>query len=51
VQGRVGGEDAEVAVVVNSRRRHQRGEAVEQFEWRQEQRARTKGGARMPQSR
>ena len=44
-QGRVGGEDAEVAVAVNSRRRHQRGEALEQLERGQALRA-TAAGAR-----
>ena len=38
-QGRVGGEDAEVAVAVQTRRWHQRGEAVEQLERGQEWRA------------
>jgi hypothetical protein len=38
-----GSEHAEVAVAVNSRRRHQGGEAVEQLERRQEQRAAAAG--------
>jgi len=44
-QRRVGGEDAEVAVAVKARRRHQSGEAVEQLEWGQALRA-TAAGAR-----
>ena len=38
-QGRVGGEDAEIAMAVKARRRHQGGEAVEQLERGQELRA------------
>ncbi len=51
-QGRVGRQHAEVAVAVNSRRRHQRGEAIEQLERGQELRAvpaRTLFGARVEQ--
>jgi len=42
-QGRVGGEDAEIAMAVKARRGHQRGEAGEQLEWGQAMRGTAAG--------